>query len=716
MSEPENRVNGKWKLLVRGAVLLLIVAAAVYLIITYFDRVSNVVLVLIGFGAVIMIHEFGHFIVARLSGIKVEAFSIGFPPILLGIGRSKQGLRFRFLPGFFPKIVDEENRGLLTFSTGEPAPENGTEYRISLLPFGGFVKMLGQEDTGAAEKSDDPRSFANKSIFARVCVVAAGVVFNAISAAIAFIIVFIVGISLTPAVVGGVYPGSPAAESGLEPGDRIVEINGERDLDFNNILIAAAFSGKDESVKLTVKHTDGELEQLTIVPRKGPTGGGLKIFGIELPQSLTIARIEKPNKLEQRTGLLPGDKVISVNGKPVSAHWQFEQVVGNALTPTAKLAATRGEDKTKVTTELPLKAGPVTPDFQTNYETSHIYSMVPRMRIAGVTAKPATLVERLLDKVGVRKLDIEKRKPPLKKGDIIIAVGDVKEPTYDQLRKLTTEHENKELPITVLRPTDGGKLEQMTVNVVPYRNPISRKVEIGIVPLLDLRHSVVAQTISTAGADAQLDIPPGARITKVDGRGVDSFYDVISIIRASEGERISIDYRLSDQVAGSCAFVPPLDGGISAKSGLAEPVPFEPLEELYKASGPAQAIVLGGKKTYLFIAQSYLTVKGLIAGSIGPGALMGPLGILTISYEIASNYPAVKYLYFLAMVSAIIAVLNLLPIPVLDGGAIVLLLIEKARGEPLSPRVQDIIARIGMAIILLLFLYLTMRDINRFFL
>ena len=165
----------------RLIIAIVLVAAGGYWIANNPLTFMNIMLVILGFGAVVVVHEFGHFIVAKLSGIKVEAFSIGFPPTLVAFTRKSDGYRLSILPKLFE--VDEGDAGNKTDSplaqVADPLAWD-TEYRIGLIPFGGFVKMLGQEDTGAVQQTADPRSFTNKSIWIRVAVVAAGVIFNAI--------------------------------------------------------------------------------------------------------------------------------------------------------------------------------------------------------------------------------------------------------------------------------------------------------------------------------------------------------------------------------------------------------------------------------------------------------------------------------------------------------------------------------------------------------
>jgi len=241
-----SQTTKSWTKWVNAAFWIAVLGVAVYLIVLNIGVVSNVVIVLLGFGAVVLVHEFGHFITAKLGGIKVEAFSICMPPTLLGIRRTRSGFKFRFLPTFLHKQEEE-----LTEEEDE-----ATEYRIGVFPFGGYVKLLGQEDTGPVKQVDDPRSFVRKSVPIRMAVIAAGVIFNVISAAIIFMIVFLVGINLTPPVVGSVVPRSPAAQAGLQPGDEFIEINGKsKALDFSDIVIAAALSGSDEKVPVTVRRT-----------------------------------------------------------------------------------------------------------------------------------------------------------------------------------------------------------------------------------------------------------------------------------------------------------------------------------------------------------------------------------------------------------------------------------------------------------------------------
>jgi regulator of sigma E protease len=695
--------------------MAVIVIPVILLIARNIGIFGNALLVLLGFGAVVIVHEFGHFIVAKLSGIKVEAFSLFMPPILLGVQKTEKGIRIRILPEVLPKRDDESEDGALCFTVASKCKPSETEYRVGLIPFGGFVKMLGQEDTGPVKATDDPRSYANKPPHTRAAVLAAGVTFNVISAAIVFMIVFLVGINLTPAVVGDVLPDSPAELAGLKAGDEIIEINGEDDdLDFGNIAIAAALSGRDENVHMKIRHEDGSEENISLIAEQIP-GESLRGFGIRAAETLTIAELDKESTkvLFERTGLRPGDRITSVNDRQVQTKWQMDEIIENALVPEVTLLAERiGKDKKVATVEakIKLEMAPI--------GDGNISSMVPRFKLENLAVeKPSsTRINRLLEKIGFKEPPEEK--PFLESGDVILKIGKVENPTSQEFTDTIKAYDNKELPIQVLRTDPNGIEKQVTINVRPKRRKDDEDARIGILfnPRFDAEHPVVADTITVENRPAKLKIPRGAKITAVDGVAVSSFYDVIREIRKYSNERITINYRLNEQVAGDVPLeVDNNENLFAVKTALAESIPFETLERTYKAAGPVDAMVMGYKKTVMFIAQTYVTLRRLIGGLVSPKDLMGPVGIITLSYRIVADRPFVYYVYFLGLISAAIAVFNFLPLPPLDGGLVVLLIVEKIKGSALSERVQAIIAYAGWTLIGTLILYVTFNDIVRNF-
>jgi len=720
MSEP-NGFSGKY---FRVFVVILIAIPVLLLAVMNIGVVGNVLLVLLGFGAVVIVHEFGHFVVAKSSGIKVEAFSLFMPPILLGVQRTENGIRVRILPEVFSRKDDESGHGALGFTIGSKGKPSETEYRVGLIPFGGFVKMLGQDDTTAAKATDDPRSYANKPPHIRAAVLAAGVTFNIISAVIIFMVAFLKGIDLPPAVVGGVIPDSPAAHAGLKEGDQIIEIEGKgKDLDFSNIAIAAALSGRDERVVMKVRHTDGEEETLSLIAEQ-LLNEPMRGFGIIAPMDLTVARLSKSdaNDMFHKTGVLPGDRIVAVEGKPVSGHWELDGIVQDSLRPAVTLSVERvgGQDQTKtVESKVSLDVSPAgNHAVESESALSHVYSMVPRLRIADVLQTQQIPVEDANSSLQRGNVILAAGDNlSLQRGDVILAVGEVNNPTFKELRDIVAQHKDAPLAVKILRADANGGERTLTVTVTPRQPKGSERVMIGVELVLDAEHPIVAKTIAAEGGPAKLDIPRGAAVTAVDGQAVSDFYDVIREIRRYPvSDRITIDWRLDERTAGSVALN--IGAGsecITMKSTFSDDIPFDSLRRTYKASGPVDAVVMGYRRTVMFVAQTYLTLKRLLGGLVSPKNLMGPVGIITFSYRIVSEQPLVYYVYFLGLISAVIAVFNFLPLPPLDGGLVLLLLVEKAKGSALTERVQTIIAYAGWALILTLILYVTFNDIVRSF-
>ncbi len=688
--------------------LIAIIAVPVILLIARnIGFFGNALLVLLGFGAVVIVHEFGHFIVAKLSGIKVEVFSLFMPPTLLGFQKTEEGIRIRILPEILPKKDDDSGNGALCFTIAGKYKASDTEYRVGLIPFGGFVKMLGQEDTGSVKSGDDPRSYANKPPHTRAAVLAAGVTFNVISAVIVFMVVFLVGINLSPAVVGDVMPNSPAERAGLKAGDEIIEIAGEsEDLDFGNIAIAAALSGKDEKVQMRVRHLGGAEEDFALVAEELPNES-LRGFGILSAGSLTIRKLSKDDAddLFSKTGLLAGDTIKSVNGRPVAISWELDQIIQEAFVPRLTLTVERTDPVSKEVSLIEKEVRltlitPKRPSMSDSALNGDIYSLVPLLRITDV-----------LD-----RKDSDDTKPSLQPDDIIIAIGNVDYATYKQMRETTKEYEGKELPVKVLRTENDGAEHIVTVTVVPKRQDGGDRVMIGVVITFDLERTVVAGTLAPEEGRAALEIPAGAAITAVDGVSVSNFFDIAREIKKYAGQRITIDYRLDEQVAGAVSMdVPGEEDSYVVESYFADLIPFKPYERTYKANGPLDAVIMGYRKTVMFVAQTYVTLRRLIGGLVSPKDLMGPVGIMTLSYRIVAERPFVYYVYFLGLISAAIAVFNFLPLPPLDGGLVVILIVEKIKGSALSERVQAIVAYAGWAVIGTLIIYVTFNDIVRSF-
>lgn len=203
----------------------------------------NIIVALIIFSVIIIIHELGHFLLAKLNGVCVEEFTLGLGPTLVG------------------------------FKKGE------TKYCLKLLPFGGSCVMLGED-----EASDDERAFQNKNVWQRISIVVAGPVFNFILAF--FLSLFLVGFTGADVpVISQVQAGSPAEEAGLMAGDTIVKMDGRRVYNFREIVYKMLLNKGGDPVTF-VYERDGEKREVTISPELSEEGSYLTGIagGASVPQ------------------------------------------------------------------------------------------------------------------------------------------------------------------------------------------------------------------------------------------------------------------------------------------------------------------------------------------------------------------------------------------------------------------------------------------------
>ncbi len=203
---------------------------------------TNIFAFIIVLGVLIFFHEFGHFLIARLFGVGVEKFSLGFGPRLIG---KKIGI---------------------------------TDYRLSAIPLGGYVKMVGEEPDAEIDPADLPLSFTHKPVSQRMLIVAAGPVFNILLAVLIFFGIFWAsGTFIMKPSIGSVRAGSPAAAAGLMKGDLITVINGIQINSWDEMAeIINASEGN--SLSLSVRRQESTLA-FSITPEKVPTQN---IFGEEI--------------------------------------------------------------------------------------------------------------------------------------------------------------------------------------------------------------------------------------------------------------------------------------------------------------------------------------------------------------------------------------------------------------------------------------------------
>ena len=478
-------------------------------------------------------------------------------------------------------------------------------------------------------------------------------------------------------------------ERGLKSGDEIIQINGKTNIDFSSIAFAAALSDKNEPINLKVKRTDGTIKDFAVAAEELPDTG-YKGLGILPAMSPEIAEVQGPERLYEESGLKAGDVLVAVGEDKIEQYWQFTTKLQKTFEPNISLTFQRPGQAEPVVQTFGLDFAPALENKgQDDFVLANIYGLVPRLKINSIGLPSAYEVLRV--------------------GDIIVRAADTGNPTYKELRQITTAHLDKELELTVLR-----KDELIEVTVIPQRATDGRAI-IGIGVRLDVESPIVAATADVNELSLPPDLPRGAEIITIAGKKVRNYFNIAAVFEAKKGKTVKITYK-SVLNNGQFDFSVPAEGNFPAvRAVLSQELPFNPLKKLYRAAGPGDAVKIGFRKTVEFIVRTYMTLKGLIVGSVSPKSLMGPVGMIAASSRIIAEREFIMYFYFMGLISACLAVMNFLPLPILDGGLVVMLIIEKIKGSPVHAKAQEWLTYAGLAIIGALFIMITYNDIIRVF-
>ena len=279
---------------------------------------TNLIAFIIVLGFLIFAHEAGHFFVAKLFKVRVLVFSFGFGKRLFGIRRGS------------------------------------TDYRVSLVPLGGYVRMAG--DTPEDNQPANPDEFLSKPKWQRFLILLAGPLMNIIIA-LAFVAILLMTLgSETLSIdttISAVTPGKPGARAGLRPGDRIVAIDGERIDNFEDLKMAinvnAGTALRVEYLRNGVRHTT------TLTPEREDTDLGPIGRAFLYPYQPTIVGRVLPDTPAARAGLRPGDRILAINGQPTLEYPAFDKVITAAKDAPLALDVQRGAARIQLT----LPGGPL---------------------------------------------------------------------------------------------------------------------------------------------------------------------------------------------------------------------------------------------------------------------------------------------------------------------------------------------------------------------
>ncbi len=673
----------------------------------------EILAIVLGFGFLVFIHELGHFLVAKWVGIRATQFAIGFGQAIVTY---RKGIGFKVgttEPEYFRRATEhlkangdtavEPNEAAL-YAAADELGLGETEYRLNWMPLGGYVKMLGQEDMDPNAQSSDPRAYNNKSIGARAAVISAGVVMNIITAFIFFIVAFTQGVDFPSPRVGSVEDGAPAATVyaqghdndpaylGLQPGDLITHINDKPINDFSQVMMASALGDPNKQLHIRVERR-AEDQPLTFIvsPEPNELTEGLLSIGITPSQSLIIDGVVQetpggePGDLYEQ-GVRAGMVIRQIDGQDIESFTEFvgalDDARGQPLPVTFHDPA--GPDITAELASLPLLAP--------SEQGRSLLGMRPPVE------------------VGLVVPDSPAEEAGMEAGDLIAQVGDLAWPGSAQDIINEVQSADGPLPVMVWRDGELVDLDTITPN---------RKKQLGMQIGWGFENNRLA--IPTEDTpDALADLPSGSQVVAVNGQPVERWSDLQRLLMdAADADAESVTLTVLPLVADAQPrdIALPLDADARATLLTASWMPSQELildqdKVVVQATGPVNAIAIGLTQTKTAAQQVYVTLLRLFQGSVGVKNLRGPVGIIDAGRHVAAR-GLPWYLYFLGLISINLAVLNFLPIPIVDGGHIVFLLYEKFRGKPAGPKVQTAALLAGLAVIATLFVVVTFHDIAR---
>jgi regulator of sigma E protease len=708
-----------------------------------------IVKVAVALGTVVFVHELGHFLVAKACGVKIEKFMIGFDiggyKLSRRWGDTIYGIGILPLGGYVkmfgqdddPSHIAEQLQNSQVAANSSDAVEkigpNGEKYFI------------------------DRRSYLAKSVPQRMAIISAGVIMNVIFAFIFATIAYGMGVKYLPCIVSETIPGSPAWQAGLQPGDEIVRLGDREDPTFIQLRGGVTLGDLENGIPCEVRRAvDGDVVSIPLKPTQ--EAGELATVGIVGPQSLTLnnrlpvyddsaaakARLVSPaddTVKKDEAKLQSGDMIVSVGGVPVE---DFRQYAAELVrSPDEPLLM--GVRRPLKNAEGDIEAGAGEETAKTQLLTFEVPTQ--QLRHFGLVMKmgPITAVQANspADMAGVKKGDlivqvdgksIAHVGESLRDSQIASATADAASwvdsltlPEYLQKAAM----EGREVEVTVRRQpsgkSEGEEFSFRTVPLVPIGAPVSADA-VGIA----YRMENEVQTVVPSGPAASSEIAAGDRVVSAriifpkdkKGKTQDpvpvelgadhpnwpALVDAVQFVPA--GTQVELSFLRGDSKEPTKVNIAPrpAEGIFIAPRGLV----FEPIWRVRTAASVSEAVRYGYEETTDSLTMVFRFLQKL--GSQVPFKMLGGPGTIAVAAGDAASQGLSSLLIFLTMLSANLAVINFLPIPLLDGGHMVFLAYEGVRGRPANEKIVLGLHMAGFAFIISLMVFVIGLDIQRWIL
>lgn len=482
-------------------------------------------MMLAGFSVIVFVHELGHFAVAKWADVRVERFAIGF------------------------------GRELFGFTYGE------TRYSFNVLPLGGYVKMLGQEDFddkgNELKFKDDPRSYAHKPVGHRAAIVSAGVIMNVLFACFLFMIVFLIGMQVTAPRIQYVDPDSPADKAGLLPGDLVKSINGETVKEFSEIKFAVMLSSPHVPIEMTVVR-NGEDETIDILPEYrdalGTKDYRRQVIGI-LP-GLTPEIGALSPEIDDSKPYSPhiGDVVVKVGDIDVTEDNANQVFAMLAYTDMPIVVERTNPDdpdgpKQRVTIHIPPMLQ-IYPSSSGDMSTVSVLGLTPLVRIDDAYPR---------GRAYLAGLDV---------GDTILMFDDQRFPTEAMITRSIRHNAERDVSFRVRKP--GGTV--MSGFVRPKTNTGSAatiQASLEVIPdAPDDAPSVRIAGVRTHGVAERAGVEAGDVVLDIEGHEYPSLGTLAKIIGGKLGVPVTIRVRKASGKTAIIHVVPTAPGSIDAQYRL----------------------------------------------------------------------------------------------------------------------------------------------------
>ncbi len=600
---------------------------------------GNSLLVALGIGMLIFIHELGHYLAARWIGARVEVFSLGFGPRIWGFRRGP------------------------------------TDYRLSLIPLGGYVAVAGQ-DPGDQRFGAD-HSLHEKSVSQRALFFSGGVVMNVLFALVAFPIAFRAGVSFQAPEIGRIDFGSGAWEARLESGDRVLAINGKQVYSFDTLQNEVALAG-GRNVHLRIDR-NGVERTIEVRPQFQPDYG-FYVIGVDSAIAAEAPTIQvKPDGAAAELGLRSGDQLLQLDGHSTMGQGALEALLPKGELPGAVRTLTVRRDGVESTVTISPR-----PDTSSNPPQ---IGVLPFARVVSGLRTGLPVLAAL----------------DLQHGDVLLAIDGA------PFRSATLAVADSTAPVLDLLVRRGDR-------ELHLRAPIEASARAELADHLALAPDFADTVVLPAedGAAIAAGLQAADRIVRIDGKAVTNWTNLRARIQDAKDARVQLDIERpapspgAAPIALSMSVQPRLrtfdDYGYTA---LVAPKRTE-----VRAAGFVDALRLGSVCAVDLVKQLYVTLKRLLTGDVAAKNLGGIIQISRQSYHY-TQWGMPRFLYFLALLSINLAFINVLPIPVLDGGHLLFLLIEKIKGSPVSVRVLNYSQVFGLVLVLALVVFVTYNDILR---